>query len=79
MKSYQKKAISQNTVYMVKKLAEDQHISQSEALEKILSTNVYSAMQDQELELYGESRECLYKVLCDELAGNKSAVKELFQ
>lgn len=78
MNRYEKKALRTNVAYLVKRLADDENITTDVALERIMKTDLYAALMDPEMELYGESGNYLYKVLRQELHGDKNAVIKMY-
>ena len=78
MNRYEKKALRTNVAYLVKRLANDENITTDVALERIMKTDLYAALMDSEMELYGESGNYLYKVLRQELHGDKNAVIKMY-
>ena len=56
--------------YITGRLAEKLEISREEALIKIMKTSTYEMLQDDDIELYLESREHIYEMLIRELDGD---------
>lgn len=73
----QKKAIRNITVFLVEHLMEMKKCSRDEALEILLKTTIYEALMDPTTELYLESREAVFEILKEELAGNPYRILEI--
>ncbi len=73
----QKRAIRNIAAFLVEKLMEEKNCSRNEALESLIKTTVYEALMDTETELYTESREAVWDILIQELAGNPYRLLDL--
>ena len=65
-----KKVIRITFEYLVEKLMKYKAITRDDALEMIMQTACYGALMDPETDLYLESKESVWDILKEELAGN---------
>lgn len=66
----QNRVIRSIAAYLVEQLMELKKISRDEAVSMLIQTTVYEALMDPETDLYLESREAVWDILKEELAGN---------
>ena len=64
------KSIQMISLYLVHRISEEENCSNEVALKKLLKTMTYELLQDKESELYAESSEYVWNMLCDEKNGN---------
>ena len=72
--SAEKRIIRNLTVYLVEKYMTANDCSRDEALVSLMKTVTFEALMDPETELFLESRESLWHILCEELDGNNEAL-----
>lgn len=64
------KSMQAITLYLVHRISENENCSNEAALKKLLKTMTYELLQDKESELFAESPEYVWSMLCDEKKGN---------
>ncbi len=64
------KSIQAISLYLVRRISEEENCSNEAALKKLLKTMTYELLQDKESELYAESPEYVWSMLKDEENGN---------
>ena len=75
--SDKKKAMRRIAVFLVEYIMGEKNCSRDEAVEVLMNTTVYSALMDEETDLYLESREAVLDILKEELSGNPYRLLEV--
>lgn len=71
------KSIQVISLYLVRRLSEENNCTEEAALKRLLKTMTYELLQNKESELYAESPEYVWDMLKDEKSGNMEAwIKE---
>ncbi|MBQ0099960.1 MAG: hypothetical protein KBS39_00430 [Lachnospiraceae bacterium] len=68
----QNRTIRNISAYLVEQLMKMKNCSRDEAVNLLIQTTVYEALMDTATDLYLESREAVFDILKEELAGNPS-------
>ncbi len=68
----QNRTIRNISAYLVEQLMKMKNCSRDEAVNLLIQTTVYEALMDTATDLYLESREAVFDILTEELAGNPS-------
>ena len=66
----QNRVMRSTAAYLVEQLMRLKICSRDEAVNMLMKTTVYEALMDTETDLYLESREAVFDILKEELAGN---------
>lgn len=66
----QNRVMRSTAAYLVEQLMRLKNCSRDEAVNMLMKTTVYEALMDRETDLYLESREAVFDILKEELAGN---------